>query len=100
MRSAFAWTVMVAGMAACGMFLGGLSRGGTSPPMAMLGILGAGVAVAGGRAVAKERRRAARAAATSGEERRGVARRLKGALVVLLLFAAALVGALLVRKYL
>ncbi|MHC5057530.1 MAG: hypothetical protein ACYTKD_22880 [Planctomycetota bacterium] len=100
MRSAFAWTVMVAGMAACGMFLGSLSRGGSSVPMVTLGILGAGVAVAGGRAVARERRRAARAAAASDERRHGVGRRLKGALAVLLLFAAALAGACLVRKFL
>ncbi len=100
MRIAFAWAVTVSGIVACGMFLGGLSRGGMRVPMMMLGILGVGVAVTGGRAVAKERRRSVRGSAASDTRRRRRAGKLRSVIFVALLFAAAVAGALLVRKYL
>ena len=98
MRTTIAWAVMAAGMVAFGMFLGSLSRGSATAPIMMLGILGAGVTIAGGRSIAKGRRRAAKNAAADTKRRRD-ARRFRSILLIVLLFVAALAGAFLVRKY-
>jgi hypothetical protein len=69
-------------------------------PMMMLGILGVGVSVAGGRTVAKERRRSVRKASVSDARRRRRYGKLRSVLFVAILFGAAVAGALLMRKYL
>jgi hypothetical protein len=91
-RAAFSWGVVAAGIAACAMFLGALSRGRADVPMYALGALGAGVAVAGGRAVARERVRAARERERAEDRRRRRPRRT-GRIASVLLLALGAVAA-------